>query len=271
MSFQAVEWVLRHSPARGTDRLVLVAIAAESRDRSPTGGAWSAWPGVETIRSHAALDRARTATDSLGRLVRDGAIERVVNGAPTSGRRDRRPNLYRVLLANGVRCDDTRCQSCGVRPGDTPQPVGRGVAGASDGVSPERSTGCAAATPDPLEEPVKEPKPSGNAADIDAAPVDDRAGKPAGGISETARKLARNEWDRRSPKPVCPLPAIAARVQEAIDAGHSPEAIADALPKLTAFSRNAVDFALGQPKTRRTRVVTMDRDGPSGRVAAEDL
>lgn len=141
MSVQAIGWVLDHSPAKGTDRLVLLAIANHA-GQSPIDGAWESWPGIATIQREAGLDRDRTVTDSLTRLAEAGLLERVVNGAPDARMRgDRRPNLYRVLLTDGVSCGDTRCRWCDGQ---------RGVAGASNGVSPERSTGCREATPKPV-------------------------------------------------------------------------------------------------------------------------
>lgn len=112
MSVQALGWVFDHSLATGSDRLVLLSIANHA-GQSPVDGAWEAWPGVQTMAREAGVSRTKTVRDALGRLEAAGAVERIVNGAPDERiRRDRRPNLYRVLLDNGGACGDPRCQWC---------------------------------------------------------------------------------------------------------------------------------------------------------------
>jgi len=84
---------------------------------------------------------------------------------------------------------------------------------------------------------------------------------------ETSRKLsneiARSEWDRRNPKPVCGFLALRARIGEALAAGHSPEAVTAALRTMTVFSRNSFDFALGAGKGR---AVLPANDRPENKV-----
>lgn len=153
MSVQAMGWVLDHSPTTGSDRLVLVSIANHA-GQSPTDGAWEAWPGTALVQREARLARARTVTEALGRLVAEGHLERIINGAPDERlRRDKRPNLYRILLANGVPCGDTRCGWCGVPPDDT-----RGAALRPDGVPPDGAAGCRKTAPKPSVEPDREPE-----------------------------------------------------------------------------------------------------------------
>lgn len=141
-------WVLDHSPTKGSDRLVLISIANHA-GKSPIDGAWEAWPGIRTIQREAGLDRTRTVNDALARLVAAGAVDRIVNGAPDARiRADQRPNLYRILIANGVTCDDRACPACGVTPGDE-----RGDALRHDGVTRGDRTGCRDASPEPSVEP----------------------------------------------------------------------------------------------------------------------
>lgn len=152
MSVQALSWVLDHSPAKGSDRLVLVSIANHA-GKSPVDGAWEAWPGVALIQREAGLDRTRTVQDALSRLVAAGALERRINAAPDlriPG--DRRPNLYRILTTNGVPCGDTRCAWCGV-----PPDAGRGAASRRDGVADDGATGCRDTAPEPVLQPTPEP------------------------------------------------------------------------------------------------------------------
>lgn len=155
MSVQALGWVLDHSPARAEARLVLISIANHA-GQSPHGGAWEAWPGLPTIQREAGLASERTTTNVLSRLVADGALQRIVNGAPDE-RIDKRyrTNLYRVLLSHGVSCSDERCRWCdlGVSSDDTP----RAVVGVRQGVSPDDAEGCSPTTAKPSVEPSLEP------------------------------------------------------------------------------------------------------------------
>jgi hypothetical protein len=146
-------WVLEHSPTKGSDRLVLISIANYA-DKSPVDGAWEAWPGIATIQQESGLDRTRTVNDALSRLINGGHLERVINGAPDMRiRADHRPNLYRILLPNGVTCSDTRCKWCGVTDG-----AARGDALRPHGVTDGDVTGCRETSPEPLVDPNDEPK-----------------------------------------------------------------------------------------------------------------
>lgn len=185
MSIQAVAWVLEHSPARLTDRLVLISIANHA-GTSPVDGAWEAWPGVDTIALEAGLDRTRTVQESLARLIADGALERVVNGAPDDRiRGDRRPNLYRILTRprgdapphpvpdDGVTPPRTPQETDGVPSDDTPE-APRGDASRHDGVTPHDITGCRGTAPEPSVEPSFEPPPQPPA--LAPTPDDDPSG-----------------------------------------------------------------------------------------------
>lgn len=61
-----------------------------------------------------------------------------------------------------------------------------------------------------------------------------------------ADALAKGEWARRRQKPVCGFPALRERIQEALDAGHSTDAVGSVLPSMPVFSRNAFDLALSR-------------------------
>lgn len=158
-----MSWVLDHSPTKGADRLVLIALANHA-GKNPNNGAWESWPGVELIAREAGLDRTRTVQDALARLEKAGAIQRVVNGAPDERiRKDRRPNLYRVLLSHGVTADGTPWveSAAAGKPGRGdagrhPDSDSRGDASRPDGVTSGDGTGCRPASPEPSL------KPSGN-------------------------------------------------------------------------------------------------------------
>lgn len=149
MSVQALSWVLDHSPTKGTDRLVLLSLANHA-GKTPVGGAWESWPGVSTIQREANLDRPRTVQDALARLEKAGAIERRINGAPDERiRKDRRPNLYRVLVSHGVTADDTPKPEERGDAARTPVDGERGDARRRDGVTRGDGTGCRDASPEP--------------------------------------------------------------------------------------------------------------------------
>lgn len=86
-------WVFEHSPTKGTDRLVLLAIADSAEDDGT-----NAWPGVDKIAKRAGITR-RGAQQSLARLEVAGRI--IVEhqaGGPANLRADRRPNRYAVVM-----------------------------------------------------------------------------------------------------------------------------------------------------------------------------
>jgi len=86
-------WVLKHSPLKGQDKLVLLGIANHA---DPAG--LNAWPSVETLAVYASASE-RTVQRILVRLEAGGHI--VVHrrqGGPEGLRGDRRPNLYEVVI-----------------------------------------------------------------------------------------------------------------------------------------------------------------------------
>ena len=113
-------WVLDHSPTEGGDRLVLLSIANHA-GKTPVRGsdglsAWEAWPGLTTIGSEAGLSRRQSVKDALRRLEQAGHLQRIVNGAPDGRlRRDRRPNLYRIVIDGGTRTEPPS-RGCGGTP-----------------------------------------------------------------------------------------------------------------------------------------------------------
>ncbi len=166
MSVQALGWVLDHSPTRGSDRLVLISMANHAGS-SPVDGAWESYPGVALLQREAGLERTRTVNDAVSRLIAAGHVERIINGAPDERiRKDRRPNLYRISMADGMTCSDTRCRWCGVTDG-----AARDDASRHDGLTDDDITGCRGTSPKPKEEPTTEPKdkPTTPAVDFFAA------------------------------------------------------------------------------------------------------
>lgn len=69
MSVHVLSWVLRHSPAEGSDRLVLIVLADKANDDG-TG----AYPSIETIGREARIRSRTTIRDALRRLQDSGQI-----------------------------------------------------------------------------------------------------------------------------------------------------------------------------------------------------
>lgn len=121
-------WVFAHSPAEGTDRLVLLSLANHANELGQS------WPSVATIAQEANVSE-RAVQRSLASLRAAGALEVVANGAPDERiRRDRRPNLYRVLKTARGDADGTSQRGDGVT-GESPGEASRGDAGGSHGVT----------------------------------------------------------------------------------------------------------------------------------------
>lgn len=101
MSVRCIARVLHHSRARGTDKLVLVALANYANDEG------TAWPTVSTLAAHANVT-ARAVQGSLARLVGSGEllVHRQAGGAPDLPA-DQRPNLYRLCIECPAGCDGT--------------------------------------------------------------------------------------------------------------------------------------------------------------------
>lgn len=90
-------------------------------------------------------------------------------------------------------------------------------------------------------------------------------------FAQTADDVTRTEWNRRGKiKPVCGYPALRARILEALDAGHSAESIANALPSMIVFTRNAFDFALNQRQNGNRRPPPTPPAEPVGRNSQAD-
>lgn len=108
MSWQAVKYVMTHSRATGSQRLVLLALA-ESAQQPGEPHAWCTWRKPEHYAAAAAVS-TRTAQECLHALAGYGKralevpeIEIVEHGAPANSIRPQcRPNLYRILVTGGA-------------------------------------------------------------------------------------------------------------------------------------------------------------------------
>lgn len=102
MSVHTIARVLHHSNARGTAKVVLLAIASHD-------GLGGAWPSVATLARYANVN-SRTVQKCIAALVESGELERQLQagGTPTSHRNAfDRPNRYRILVTCPPRCDQS--------------------------------------------------------------------------------------------------------------------------------------------------------------------
>jgi hypothetical protein len=122
MSVQALGWVFSHSTTTGADRLVLLSIANHAgHDEVDGETVWEAWPSIALIQREAGLSRAQTVRDCLNRLIDGGHLTREVQGAPDDRiRADRRSNLYRILVSDGVTSHGTPSDGTPSADGPTP-------------------------------------------------------------------------------------------------------------------------------------------------------
>jgi len=279
-------WVLDHSPAKGSERLVLLSIANHA-GKSPMGDAWEAWPGIDTIQREARLDRRRTAQEALARCVDNGHLERVMNGAPDDRiRGDRRPNLYRILLTNGVPCGVTPCGWCGV-PSIVIPPEGDGVPDgdttgcriAPYGVPQDDITGCRETAPEPS---LNRVEPSVEPSLLVAPPTNEPTVPTFGDFWElypkdrrTKKGEARRAWTaavkRTTPSDI--LAGLARYVDETRDwTPNDRRFIATPGPWLTKDRWEDQPGANRRNSGRATgRPIQTDRTAPSGRIDPKDL
>jgi hypothetical protein len=121
MSVESMAVVLHHSPAKGTDKVILLGIANHDGD----GGAW---PAVATLAKYANID-TRGVQKVLARLEESGQITRYVQeGGTLAMRNGQRPNRYVINVVCPVDCDRTTSHRTPVRTdtpvsADTPTPV----------------------------------------------------------------------------------------------------------------------------------------------------
>lgn len=264
MSARALSWVLERSPLTGVGLMVHVILGDLANDQHEN----EVWMRQERI-AHRARTTRQTVNKVLGEMVTAGLLE-VVHTTPFGLTR------FRLVL------DDERFAARPfverATPGAVPPPPPRRVASADTSVASADTVRVASAdtavSPLPTQEHqllTQEGTSTSTPAPKGRPPKVSRSAGPAKFSSE-AEALAAAEWERRTVKPVIGYPAFRARIDDALQAGHTAEAVARVLPTMTNFSRNAFDFVLGSATPgRRLRSVppppiTTDRDTPSGRV-----
>lgn len=106
MAIQCVAWVLEHETTTSkAERLVLLSLANHAgwkHDR------WECYPGRELIMREANVS-LRTYHEALRQLEAAGLVVRIINAAPDERiPKDRRPNLFVLILGDGVAETATR-------------------------------------------------------------------------------------------------------------------------------------------------------------------
>lgn len=243
MSIQWVGWVLDHSEATGSDRLVLLSLANHANQSG------ACWPSVETISREARLSVRRT-HDALRRLEAAGALVRLLNAATGDPdrpiRADRRPNLYRIQRSDGVDDASSPTPERGV---DAPSRTGRTLAAV---------TGWTDRPPEPSMEPSPEPSTSRAAAPVgfdefwSAYPRKEDKGK------------ARRAWTTATKKAKPDVVVAAAKAYAALR--HGEDARYTKLPA-SWLNAEAWENPVRRPGSRPAgRPIDTDRSGPSGEV-----
>jgi len=168
-----------------------------------------AWPGAGEIARKAGVCE-KTVQRCIAKAQELGELE-VVARSGTS-------NMYRILVSAPSENQEDKVS----RVDSSVQGVGTAVS------TPPRT----AVSDEPSIEPSIEPSSSASVTQ-----------------GEVAQRITSEFWESTFPKPSASFLAIRMRVQEALDGGHEPDAISQALPTMQAFTRNSFDFALrkGRP------------------------
>lgn len=220
-----MSWVLHHSPATGTDKVILLGIANHA---DSDGG--NAWPSVATLATYARVSQ-RTVQESLRRLTAAGHLSvELQAGGTRQTRADRRPNLYTI---HGV-----KPTAPGARDG-VKVDVERGEVSRTHGVKPT--------APEPSLEPSVEPskvKTSAPLARKDEE-IDPR-------LAEDARACAQFAFEQ-NPKPITRFVAVLDRCREVLSAGVHPDELCAVIAQGdVTWTRTALEFRLGQVKGARS-------------------
>jgi hypothetical protein len=91
MSIEAVNAVMHHSKATGTDKLILIGIAWHIGPDPEDG----CWPRISKLAKYANTTE-RSVQRSLTKLIEMGEIERVLNGG--LARTGKKPNCFYLLV-----------------------------------------------------------------------------------------------------------------------------------------------------------------------------
>jgi hypothetical protein len=244
VSAQAVGWVYRHSPLRGTAFQVHLAIADSVNDQN----GYELWMAQPKLARKARVGRA-SCQRALDALVEAGLLELVRSGSGST-------NLYRLLMPVDapVAWEPKSRPTPSANPphGEAADPVLDLPHGEATPASSRGDTRLMVRQDPPhgealtQEEPKEEPKPTG-------------------------RGIASEVWERRKaagePTPALPFVAVAKIGDALLEAGHAPEAIVDAMLAVPTISTRWVEGELAKRRPKRTRRISENRDAPEGRLA----
>ena len=220
--------VFARSRARGTARLVLLALADVAHDT----GEVSAYRRSHRVLAAKANVAERSVVRAIAELVELGELVVVERGD------GRRQSDYQIVVPADRGVTDCHPSDGGSR---------------GDRLSPQ---GCQVVTPiiTSLSIPdVSTPPPAARG----------RADRPK--PSPEARAVARAVWDGRSPKPATPFVAFPPIVDRLREAGWSDDAITGAAIAAPTLSIKAIEVQLARGKARGPKIDTA-RDVPSGMV-----
>jgi hypothetical protein len=235
--------VFARSRARGTARLVLLALADVAHDT----GEVAAYRRSHRVLAAKANVAERSVTRAIAELVELGELVVVERGD------GRRQSDYQIVVpaVRGV----TDCH-----------PSDGGSRG--DRLSPQ---GCQVVTPAPTDchprgDTVVTPIiTSLSIPDVSTPPPAARGRADRPKPSPEARAVARAVWDQRQPKPATPFVAFPPIVDRLREAGWSDDAITAAAIAAPTLSTKALEVQLARGKARAPKIDTA-RDVPSGMV-----
>ena len=262
MSAEATGWVFRHSPMLGTAFAVHLAIA----DSVNEANGYQFWARQAWLAAKARTTR-KTVWEALGKLEAEGLL--VLQQTQAGG-----TNLYRLLMPAGL--PDRLAKSLpGPAGGATARSTqaGRGASPGRTGVLPGVTGGATSGRKGVLPDVAHNPRGTQRNPTDNPAPIGKPTGSGGAAAAEAMRvaadQLARADWERRDPKPVIKFPAFRARVLDALQAGYTPEQLANVLPGMTVFTRSTFDVALrGFPRARVAATpdagMMTNREAPSG-------
>ena len=219
MSIESVAICLHHSRAAKTDKLVLIGIANHDGD----GGAW---PSVATLARYANCSE-RHVQRAISNLAELGEI-RVMQqaGGNDQTRRDRRPNLYKVLVRCPSNCDGSSQHKLR---GDADVTRSHGVTESDERGDISSTNGVTRVSPEPSLEPSKE---------TFAAEPPKQIAKKKDELFEAVARACNIDWTSITPTGRAPLNRA---VKELRDIGVTPEQVQ---PRATAYRKTYPDAPL---------------------------
>lgn len=258
MSVKVIAWVWEHSMSRGSDRLVLLAIA----DNCDHDGL-NAYPRMAVLAKKTGLSE-RSVQRSVRALAATGELLVEMNtGGNGKARPDRRPNSFQVVTAPPTGCQSVtpspplRGDNLSPRNGSEVHLTGcQSVTPRGDNLSPR--TGCQSVTPSIIKkEPSLKPfgtvlEPSLKAAPAPpppAAPAPTKRGEAKAARSIVARALVTDWWDERKAAgdpPAQRFVAVVGVVDGVLANGVAAEAVGWALRHVPTVSGGAIQMALSR-------------------------